>query len=93
MLFRSCKKDIPTIYGNVKINITPGTNSGDKQRIKGKGVDNEYRRHKGDMYVVFKVYSPKRLSREQKDLLDKLNKTDLETDEIRKFNKFTKEND
>ena len=31
-----CKKEIPTLYGNVKINVTAGTNSGDKQRIKGK---------------------------------------------------------
>ena len=32
-----CKKEIPTLYGNVKLNISAGTNSGDKQRIKGKG--------------------------------------------------------
>lgn len=87
-----CKKEIPTLYDNVKINISAGTNSGDKQRIKGKGVDNEYRRRKGDMYIVFKVYTPKKLSREQKQLIEKLSKTDLDTDEIKKFNKFTKEN-
>ena len=52
-----CKKEIPTLYGNVKINISAGTNSGDKQRIKGSGVDNKYRRHKGDMYLIFKVYT------------------------------------
>ena len=88
-----CKKEIPTIYGNVKINITAGTNSGDKQRIKGKGVDNKYRRHKGDMYLIFKIYSPKKLSREQKNLIEKLSETPLDTEEIRKFNNFTKKND
>ena len=88
-----CKKDIPTLYGNVKINVTPGTNSGDKQRIKGKGVDNEYRNHKGDMYLVFKVYMPKKLTREQKELIEELSETSLETDEIKDFQKFTKEND
>ena len=88
-----CKKSIPTLYGNVKLNVSPGTNSGDKERIKGKGVDNAFRHHKGDMYVVFKVYSPKKLSREQKSLIEKLDQTDLDTDEITKFNKFTKEND
>lgn len=88
-----CKKTIPTIYGNVKLNIASGTDSGDKQRIKGKGVDNKYRKKKGDMYVVFKVYTPKRLSREQKNLIDKLSKTDLDTPELTKFNKFTKDND
>ena len=88
-----CKKEIPTLYGNVKLNVSAGTNSGDKERIRGKGVDNTYRKHKGDMYVIFKVYSPKRLSREQKKLFEQLEDTDLDTDEIKKFNRFTKEND
>ncbi len=87
-----CKKEIPTLYGNVKLNIAAGTNSGDRERIRGKGVNNKYRRHKGDMYVVFKVYTPKKLSREQKSLIEKLNKTDLSSDEIKKFDKFTKKN-
>ena len=87
------KKVIPTLYGNVKINIPSGTNTGDKQRIKGSGVDNRFRRHKGDMYLIFKVDLPKKLSREQKSLIDKLSKTTMETDEIKKFDKFTREND
>ena len=86
------KKEIPTLYDNVKVNVSAGTNSGDKQRIKGKGVDNTYRRRKGDMYIIFKVYTPKKLSREQKQLIEKLADTDLDTEEIKKFNKFTKEN-
>ena len=88
-----CKKEIPTLYGNVKVNVSPGTNSGDKERIKGKGVDNKFRKRKGDMYIVFKVYTPKKLSREQKVLIDKLSNTSLETDEIKKFNRFTEENE
>lgn len=88
-----CKKVIPTINGNVKLNVSAGTNSGDKQRIKGKGIDNEYRRHKGDMYVIFKVYTPKRLTREQKSLIEKLAKTPLNTEEIEDFNDFVEENE
>ena len=88
-----CKKTIPTLYGNVKLNIAAGTNSGDKQRIKGKGINNKYRRHKGDMFLIFKVYTPKKLSREQKSLIEKLNKTDLDTEEIIDFEKFVKKND
>ena len=86
------KKEIPTLYGNVKLSVSAGTNSGDKQRIKGKGIDNSFRRHKGDMYVIFKVYTPKKLSREQKQLIEKLSKTDLETKEIEEFEDFTKNN-
>ncbi len=86
------KKEIPTLYGNVKLSVSAGTNSGDKQRIKGKGIDNSFRRHKGDMYVIFKVYTPKKLSREQKQLIEQLSKTDLETKEIEEFEDFTKNN-
>lgn len=88
-----CKKEIPTIYGNVKVNVSAGTNSGDKERIKGKGVDNEYRHHKGDMYLIFKVYMPKKLSREQKELIEELDETSLQTEETTAFNKFTQKND
>lgn len=87
-----CKKTIPTLYGNLKLNIPSGTDSGDKQKIRGKGIDNEYRKHKGDMYVVFKVYVPKKLSKEQKTLIEKLSETNLETDETKSFNKFVSKN-
>ena len=45
------------------------------------------------MYVIIKVITPKKLSRDQKKLIDSLNKTDLEDSVIDRFNKFTKKND
>ena len=45
------------------------------------------------MYLIFKVYTPKKLSREQKTLIEKLSETDLDTSEIIEFNKFTSKND
>lgn len=88
-----CKKTIPTLYGNIKLTIPAGTDSGDKQRIKGKGIDNKNSRNKGNMYVIMKVITPKKLSRDQKKLIEALNKTDLEDSVINKFNKFTENND
>ena len=88
-----CKKTIPTIHGNVKLNIPAGTDSGDKQRIRGKGVEDNYRNRKGDMFVVFKVLTPKKLSKDEKKLIEKLGETLSKDSEISKFNKFTKENE
>ncbi len=88
-----CKKNIPTIHGNVKLNIPAGTDSGDKQRIRGKGVEDNYRNRKGDMYVIFKVLTPKKLSKDEKKLIEKLGETLSKDVEISKFNKFTKENE
>jgi len=87
------KKTIPTLYGNVKLNIQAGVQTGDKERIKGKGVDNKYKKHKGDMYLIYKVYVPRKISRDQKKLLEELDDTNLETSEIKEFNKFVKNND
>ena len=88
-----CKKEIPTIYGNVKLTISSGIDSGDKQRLKGKGIKDSTSRKVGDMYVIFKVVTPKRLSRDQKKLFESLSKTDLDDSEIDRFVSFTKNND
>lgn len=81
------KKEIPTLYGNVKLSIPEGTNTGDKQRIKGKGIN------KGDMYVIMDVRIPKKIDRSQKKLFEELEDTDLDDSVIRDFDKFTENND
>lgn len=88
-----CKKEIPTLYGNVKLSIPAGSNTGDKQRIKGKGIENETTRNKGDMYVILDVRIPKKLSRDQKRLFEDLEDTDLTDSKIDSFDRFTRNND
>ena len=83
-----CKKDIRTLYGVVTLSVPAGTNSLDKQRIKGKGVKNSTSGHTGDMYIVFNVCTPQKLNRKQKELFKELEDTDLSTTEIDKFDKF-----
>lgn len=85
-----CKKDIKLLNSKVTLTIPSGSSSGDKHRLKGKGIkDVNYNRH-GDFYVVIKVITPKKLSREQKRLIEKLNSTDLSDREIDKYSKFVK---
>ena len=88
-----CRKEVPTLYGNIEMSIPAGTASGDKQRIRGKGIDNKAHRTKGHMYVITKVIIPKKLNRAQKKLIEQLASTDLEDREIEQFYKFTKKND
>lgn len=87
-----CKKEIPTLYGNVNLTVPSGSESGDKQRIKGKGIHNDSTHRKGDMYIVLKVITPKKLSKEQKRLIEMLDDTDLNDKEIDKFKRFVREN-
>ncbi|HPF83430.1 MAG TPA: molecular chaperone DnaJ [Bacilli bacterium] len=73
-----CKKEVPTIYGTVKLTIPAGSQTGDKHRLKGKGVQAVNSILKGDMYVILNVVIPSKLSKEQKKLIEQLSKTDLE---------------
>ena len=87
------KKEIPTLYGNLKLTIPAGTNTGDKQRIKGKGIENSKRKTKGDMYIIMDVRIPEKISKDQKRLFEELEETDLNDNEINEFDRFTINND
>ena len=83
-----CKKEIPKPHGNVVIEISAGTQSGEKLKLKGKGVPGTSSFSKGDMYIITKVITPKKLDRKQKALFKDLAKTDIETSEYRKLEKY-----
>jgi molecular chaperone DnaJ len=59
---------VRTLDGKVELKIPPGTQSGTKFRLKGKGVKTDG--SKGDQYVEVAVEVPKRLSQKQKELLE-----------------------
>ncbi len=83
-----CKKDIKTLDSVVTLNIKPGTNTNDKQRIKGRGIKNASTNRVGDMYLIFEVVLPDKLTKEQKGLFENLSKTNLENSTYTKFTKF-----
>lgn len=60
---------VPTIDGNVKYNISEGTQTGTKFRLKGKGIKRINRTERGDQYVIVNVEVPKNLSKKQQELL------------------------
>ena len=88
-----CKKEVPTLYGVVNLSIPSGTQSEDKLRLKGKGVENVSTKRKGDMYVIAKVIIPEKITKEQKKLFESLQKTSLDnTPEFKKYYKFLDKN-
>lgn len=86
-----CKKDVKLLNSVVTLTIPAGSNSGDKHRIKGKGIKDVNYHNAGDFYVILKVITPKKLSREQKKLIEKLNDTNLSDKIMDKYNKFLKQ--
>lgn len=60
--------DVPTLSGTSKVKIPPGTSSGVKLRLKGKGARNG----QGDHYVTVHIDVPKQLDEQAKKLLVEL---------------------
>jgi DnaJ-class molecular chaperone len=64
------KAEVPTMEGPVTLTIPPGTSSGAKLRIKGRGIERGEER--GDQLVIVKTIVPKNLDDEDKALVKKL---------------------
>ena len=67
---------IPCLDGTYNVKVEPGTQSGTVIRLKGKGLPTVNGYGTGDMYVKFIVWIPKKLSREEKEIMGKLSSSD-----------------
>ncbi|HLT08998.1 MAG TPA: molecular chaperone DnaJ [Cyclobacteriaceae bacterium] len=68
--------EVPTIDGKVKIKLEAGTQSGRVLRLKGKGIKELNGYGKGDQLIHVHVWTPKQLTKEERDLLEKLRKSE-----------------
>ncbi|HXQ71643.1 MAG TPA: J domain-containing protein [Pyrinomonadaceae bacterium] len=65
------KVEAPTIDGKVELTIPPGTNTGQRLRLRGQGL-NKRKGGRGDEYVRMKIVVPKELSAEERRLYEEL---------------------
>ena len=67
---------IPTLTGDVKITVTPGTQPGKVLRMRGKGLPriDQYGRSygQGDLLINVGVYIPERLNKDERKLIEQL---------------------
>jgi molecular chaperone DnaJ len=66
---------VPTIHGEESLDIPGGTQSGTIFRVKNQGMPNVSGRGRGDLYVAVKVAVPKKLTREQRKLVEELRRS------------------
>ncbi len=66
------KITIPTIDGPTVVRVPAGTSSGQKLRLKGKGVPDPKTGERGDQYAVIKVVVPQNIPEELKECVKKL---------------------
>ncbi len=63
---------VPTLDGEEMLKVPEGTQTDTIFRLKGKGVAELNGHGRGDLYVKMKVQTPRRLTREQRRLLQQL---------------------
>ncbi len=66
---------VPTLNGPEKLTIPEGTQSGQVFRLRGKGMPSVSGRGRGDLHVAIDVRTPKKLTKEQRHLLEQLAKS------------------
>ena len=63
---------VKTLDGEEKLTIPAGTQTGTVFRVKGQGITDLSSRGKGDLFVAVTLVTPKTLTKEQRELLEKL---------------------
>lgn len=66
-----CKLQVPTLDGEKALEIPPGTQHGHRLTVAGAGVPHLKGIGRGDLHVQVEVAVPKKLNKEQRELLEK----------------------
>jgi molecular chaperone DnaJ len=66
---------VPTLNGREELHVPAGTQPGARFKLRGKGMPHVNGRGHGDLHVIARVAVPKKLSKEQKHLLEELSRT------------------
>ena len=64
--------EVPTIDGKARIKIAPGTHAGKVLRLRGKGLPDVNGYGRGDIMVVIDITIPDELTKEERNLVEKL---------------------
>ena len=65
---------VPTLDGTESVKVPEGTHTGTTLRLRGKGMPDVSGRGKGDLFATVQGQTPKKLTREQRHLLEQLAK-------------------
>jgi len=63
---------VPTLDGPETVRVPEGTQTGTTLRLKGKGMPDVNGRGRGDLFATVQVTTPKKLSREQRRIVEQL---------------------
>jgi molecular chaperone DnaJ len=66
---------VPTLDGEVAVNVPPETQTGQQIRLRGRGVKSVRGGRTGDLICTVVVETPVRLTKEQREILQQLEAT------------------
>jgi molecular chaperone DnaJ len=69
---------VETLDGSATITIPPGTRSGQRLRLRGKGVPSANGKPAGDLFAVIQIVPPKKLDARSRQLLEEFGKLNPE---------------
>ncbi len=64
--------EVPTLTGKAKLKIEQGIQSGKVLRLRGKGIPDIDRYDKGDQLIHVNVWTPQTLTKQEREMLEKL---------------------
>jgi molecular chaperone DnaJ len=67
--------DVPTLDGTASVRVVPGTQPGEVLTVRGQGMPNLRGGRRGNLRVVVNVVVPRRLSHEQREMMERLHDT------------------
>jgi len=70
---------VETLDGTTSIQLPPGTRSGQKFRLRGKGVAATGNRPAGDLFAVVQIHPPKKLDARSRELLEEFRRLNPDT--------------
>jgi molecular chaperone DnaJ len=70
--------DVPLLEGKETVKVKQGTQTGDIQRLRGKGLPNVHSGRRADLVVIYEVEVPRKLTGRQKELLEEFRSIERE---------------
>jgi molecular chaperone DnaJ len=66
--------EVATLEGHATITLPPGTHSGQRVRLRGRGVPAHGGRAAGDLYAVIQIHPPKALDARSRELMEEFDR-------------------
>ena len=69
------KISVPTMDGPASLTLPAGVQSGQRLRLRGKGLPIQSGKSTGDLYCIIRIQVPKNLTKKEKELFEELEKS------------------